>query len=128
MFRVPEHARIKYGPGGSTESNGNNGWFVLAPGLRTRALSCIVSDQAGWDHVSTKAHPLGSGGSSAKAVVPSWQEMCYIKATFWDAEDVVMQLHPRASDYVNHHHAVLHLWRPQAETGLIIPEPPLVLV
>jgi hypothetical protein len=42
--------------------------------------------------------------------------MCHAKDQCWDAEDVVMQLHPAKSQYVNHHPHVLHLWRPLKET------------
>lgn len=44
---------------------------------------------------------------------------------FWDAEDVVMQLHPAQSVYVNHHPGCLHLWRP---VSIAIPTPPAWMV
>ena len=128
MFRVPELVRVRKGLLASTESNGNNGAFLLAAKKSTRALSCLVSDGGGWEHVSVKAHPSGSGGSASAAVVPTWQEMCRVKRIFWEAEDVTMQLHPKESEYVNNHPGVLHLWRPQAETGVLIPEPPTSFV
>lgn len=56
---------------------------------------------------------------------PTWDEMCFIKDQFWDAEDVVMQLHPAKSQYVNIHPNALHLWRP---VGAEIPTPPAYLV
>jgi len=40
-------------------------------------------------------------------------------------DDVVMQLHPARSDYVNNHNFCLHLWRPQGQT---IPTPPVKLL
>jgi hypothetical protein len=51
--------------------------------------------------------------------------MCYVKRLCWDAEDVVMQLHPRESEYVNQHPHTLHLWRP---IDAVIPEPPSIFV
>jgi len=51
--------------------------------------------------------------------------MAYVKDLCWDDEDVVMQLHPRKSEYVNNHPHVLHLWRPRHE---MIPTPPSILV
>ena len=51
--------------------------------------------------------------------------MCQIKAMFWDAEDVVLQYHPRESDYVDVHPFCLHLWRP---VGIEIPTPPSIMV
>jgi hypothetical protein len=51
--------------------------------------------------------------------------MAYVKDLCWDAEDVVMQLHPRKSEYVNNHPHVLHLWRP---VDVEIPTPPSIFV
>lgn len=39
--------------------------------------------------------------------------MCFIKDLFWGEEEVVMQLHPAKSQYVNQHDYCLHLWRPK---------------
>ena len=125
MFHVPESCRITTGGFASSPGNGPNGAFLLRASRSTRALFCIASDGMQWEHVSVKAHPVGSGRDSAKAAIPTWQEMCLVKMLFWDEEDVVMQLHPRASEYVNNHPAVLHLWRP---IGQSIPEPPSFMV
>lgn len=51
--------------------------------------------------------------------------MAFVKDTFWSDEDVVVQFHPRASEYVNQHPHVLHLWR---YTLADIPTPPPHLV
>jgi len=51
---------------------------------------------------------------------PNWREMCFIKDLFWDEEDVVIQYHPKKSEYVNLHNNYLHLWRP---IGVEIPTP-----
>jgi hypothetical protein len=51
--------------------------------------------------------------------------MVFIKGLFWDDDDVVMQLHPKRSEYVNQHPHTLHLWRPMTAT---IPTPPASLV
>lgn len=56
---------------------------------------------------------------------PNWKEMSYVKRLCWDEEDVVMQLHPRESEYVNCHPHVLHLWRPIDQE---IPTPPAIFV
>ena len=57
-----------------------------------------------WDHVSV----------SLKTRTPTWEEMCHIKSLFFADEEVVMQLHPAKSAYVNYHPFCLHLWRPQS--------------
>jgi hypothetical protein len=136
MFHVPNHYRVRHGPLATTDADGNTGAFLIPAGKTTRGpirrLSIIASDghETGqrfvqWEHVSVKAHLSASARS---ALTPTWTEMCYVKDLFWDAEDVVMQLHPRRSVYVNMHPGVLHLWRPHPASGLTIPEPPLALV
>ena len=113
MFHVPNQYRAHEGRLASDDSFGNNGLFIVPN--HHGALRVIASDGMDWEHVSVSlAHR-----------VPSWRELCEIKALFWDAEDVVMQLHPRESQYVNNHPYCLHLWRP---SGGGIPEPPAILV
>ena len=119
MFHVPEKHRIVTGRIASNESFGNNGAFELPPLRGGRKMFAIVSDGMGWEHVSV--HVL-----DGKALrTPTWNEMCYVKDLFWDDEDVVMQLHPKKSEYVNNHPHVLHLWRPVEKE---IPTPPSIMV
>lgn len=143
-FHVPELARDTTHPQlGSTSADGNNGAFHIEspePGWRL-ALICSDStelDGAGydkWEHVSVHAYReqrievvglLGRGSKPGlKQRTPTWKEMCYVKRLCWDGEDVVMQLHPKESEYVNCHPHVLHLWRPINAT---IPTPPAIFV
>lgn len=95
---------------GSGYTNG----YARIPGHRP--LKVIYSDGGGWEHVSV----------SAGNRCPNWDEMCLVKSLFWDHEDVVMQLHPKRSEYVNNHRYCLHLWRPN--NGAVIPTPPPELV
>ena len=118
MFHVPEKYRVIAGPGASNPTYGNNGRF-LVPFSRRVLLVMIASDGMAWDHVSVHAEEMGRDRT------PSWDEMCAIKDLFWDAEDVVMQLHPAKSEYINVHPHVLHLWRPQ---DAWIPVPPRIMV
>ncbi len=92
---------------------GNNGMFMVPCG--GHILRCTISDGMGWEHVCV----------SLRHRCPTWEEMCFIKSQFWGDEEVVMQLHPKKSEYVNWHPYCLHLWRPTAET---IPAPPSILV
>lgn len=70
---------------------------------------------AGWEHVSV----------STTSRVPTWPEMCRVKALFWDDEDCVVQFHPPRSEYVDECRTCLHLWRyARAE----FPRPPRGLV
>ena len=84
------------------------------------ALKIIASsgDQSmRWEHVSVSL--------TRYRRTPSWVEMCFVKDLFWDAEEAVMQLHPKKSEYVNTHPGVLHLWRPLDAS---IPLPPMIAV
>ena len=51
--------------------------------------------------------------------------MCEIKSMFFEDDEVVMQLHPKKTEYVNNHNYCLHLWKP---IGKEIPTPPSILV
>ena len=113
-FSVPEKFRIRTGRVGSDASFGNNGAFEVR--LRhNQTVYVIASDGAGWEHVSV----------SRRDRCPTWEEMCQVKAMFWDAEDVVVQFHPRESEYVNNHPNCLHLWR---QVGAEFPTPPSIFV
>lgn len=117
-FYVPEKFRVRKGPYATDENDGNNGLFLLAinrPGHAAIVLRVIASDGADWDHVSV----------STPDRCPTWFEMAAVKDMFWSPSDCVMQLHPPADDYVNHHPYCLHLWRPQSAS---IPRPPSILV
>jgi len=71
----------------------------------------VASFGDGWDHVSV---------SLDKPRCPTWGEMCFIKDLFFEPEEVVMQLHPARSEYIDVHPHCLHLWKPQSTT---IPTP-----
>jgi len=85
------------------------------PLRRSQTVMVIASNGCGWEHVSV----------SRRDRTPTWDEMCQVKALFWDDEDCVMQLHPPRSEWVNNHPNCLHLWRP-VDTAL--PMPPSILV
>ena len=98
----------------SDESFGNNGAFIVT--LRHKQdVFVIASEGLGWEHVSV----------SRRDRCPTWEEMCQIKALFWDEEDCVVQFHPPASEYVNNHPRCLHLWR---QIGSEFPMPDSLLV
>jgi len=124
-FHVPEVARLERHPlpeFSTTAADGNNGAFIVASVEPGWALFFIASDGLGWEHVSVTARRVARG---EQVRTPTWKEMHFIKSLCWDPEDVVMQLHPRASEYVNCHPNCLHLWRP---LGAEIPTPPAMLV
>lgn len=84
----------------------NAGMFrVPSNSIGVTTLTVVSGDGGGWDHVSVRT-PYRC---------PLWSEMCQIKDLFFRDDEVVMQLHPAKSEYVNHHPFTLHLWRPQTE-------------
>jgi len=117
-FNCPDPYRVTRGRLGTARSlHGNNGIFVIpSPNPKSHILFTVVaSDGIGWEHVSV----------STKERCPTWNEMCFIKATFWGPEDCVVQFHPPQAQYVNNHKYALHLWRPVA---VDLPFPPPILV
>jgi hypothetical protein len=100
---------------GSDARFGNNGAFILPAAAGRAKLAIIASDGDGWEHVSV----------STSYRCPTWGEMCAVKSLFWGPEDLVVQYHPPASEYVNNHPYCLHLWKP---IGVLLPNPPLWMV
>jgi hypothetical protein len=120
---------------------GDSGDFVIDSPEPGWSLALICSDgtdpewvREPWEHVSVRAYKGRPGLTDAfglpvpgrqsrtlQSRVPTWKEMQFVKSLCWDPEDVVMQLHPRQSEYINAHPCVLHLWRPKHRE---IPTPP----
>lgn len=113
-FKVPNKYRCRSGLMASTEENGNNGCFAI-PLKHNQAVMVIASDGMGWEHVSV----------SRRDRCPTWDEMCQVKAMFWDEDDCVIQFHPPKRDYVNIHPYCLHMWRP---VGVDFPQPDSIFV
>jgi len=127
MFHVPKSGRLKEHPLFGSPDGANYGAFELespVPGWRLYLIcsdGLDVDELGGWEHVSV--HTARYDGRQMRT--PSWDEMAFVKSLCWDDEDVVIQLHPRRSEYKNQHPHVLHLWRP---IGVDIPTPPRILV
>lgn len=114
MFKVPEKNRLLSTGLATTPLHGNNGTFVFKQGFVT--LRCLASDGGGWEHVSVSLNVKRC---------PDWEEMCFVKDQFWDAEDCVVQYHPPKSENVSYHPYCLHLWR---KVGSEFERPPYILV
>lgn len=90
-----------------------NGYFEIEYlGSKYRV---IASNGLGWEHVSV----------SNNQRIPSWEVMCKIKDMFFEEDEVVIQYHPKKSEYINFHPNCLHLWRPIDKE---IPTPPTILI
>lgn len=100
----------------SDDSFGFNGLFRFQ--FDTHAIRCIASDGGGWQHVSVSYE--------FEKKCPSWDVLCRIKDLFWEDQDVVIQIHPKKSEYVNRHEHCLHLWR--CTDGRQQPTPPKIFV
>lgn len=109
--------RVRTGQYASDDSYGFNGMFQLWH--ESSRLTILASDGEGWQHVSVSLY-------SYPSKTPRWDVMCMVKDWFWEPEDVVVQFHPRKSDYVNMHKGCLHLWR--CTDGREFPTPPSILV
>lgn len=72
-----------------------------------------------WEHVSVHAET-----DDKKVYTPRWDEMCGIKALFWDETDIVIQYHPATKNYKNLHPHTLHLWRLGGGWEDFLPQPP----
>jgi hypothetical protein len=122
-FYVPEELRVRKGDLRSETADGNNGFFLIPGSLkRPYALRCIASDGSEWVDLELPPPRMGTRQRLDRS---AWEEMCLVKSLFWDAEDVVWQLHPPKSEYVNNHPYCLHLWRP---IGIALQRPPAITV
>ena len=115
MFKVPEEYRVQHPRMPRTAPGDLFGLFVIPlhnrkkNGLHIRVLA---SSDIGWEHVSVSLN---------RERCPTWDEMCKVKDLFWSDEATVIQYHPAAKDYVNHHPYCLHLWRPNDGSEIVTP-------
>lgn len=58
-------------------------------------------DEGGKEHVSM----------SGRDHTPTWDDMCWLKDTFWNDNEECYQLHPKKSEYINLAKKCLHIWR-----------------
>lgn len=114
-----EGGRIRHGAYRSDPEDGPNGaFFFQGPcGAMLTVISSNTWDaaSAGWEHVSV----------SCERRCPNWIEMSFVKDLFFDDEELVLQFHPKKSQYKNLHPFCLHMWRYVPGE---IPTPPLELV
>jgi hypothetical protein len=87
-----------------TEGEDGEAWFARVKGQPLNVIWSISFEEDGnlWVHVSC----------SHQSRVPTWEEMCAIKSVFLGDEVWACQLHPPASQHINIHERVLHLFAP----------------
>lgn len=81
-------------------------------------LNFILSWGAGWEHCSVSI-------TDRYKRTPSWEQMCFIKNSFWNDDECCVEYHPAKKDYVNNHEYCLHIWKPIDQE---IPTPPSLMV
>ena len=108
MMRCPRHLERFRGSLQGERGDQCNGILEIRP----RGLTVIFSNGMGWEHVSV----------SRKSRMPTYEDMDQIKQEFWEADDVVMQLHVARRNHVNCHPYCLHLWRP-IDAEIPLPNP-----
>ena len=118
-----EKYRVLSGTFASGPELGMNGVFIIPhPAQKKVEFICIVSDKGGWKHISVSMQRQLPRRKETVKRCPTWDEMCYIKQLFFEAEESAVQYHPPESQYKNLHPFVLHLWRP---LEIEMPFPPL---
>lgn len=121
MLKFPNRYRLRDGPLSSNDNERFGAFIIPYKGIYLECIASDADDKIRFEHVSVKA----SSKDFRVTDIPQWEEMCFIKSLFWDDEDIVMQLHPKKSEYINQHPHVLHLWRPVDKE---IPAPPTIAV
>jgi len=102
-FEKAEQYRQKHPLGFPHKKGDDFGWFVIPSPVFPEDLDgslmvMVAPSDAEWQHVSV----------SSVDGTPTWDEMTFIKDLFWDEEDVVVQFHPKKSEYVNMAENCLH--------------------
>lgn len=114
-----EQFRNTKGPMASSEGDDFGAFYIPHGKAQLIIIASSGSEEIPWEHVSLRARDYKGERC------PTWDEMCFAKELFWDAEECVVQFHPPKSEYVNMHPFVLHLWRP---TNAEIITPPSIAV
>lgn len=81
-------------------------------------LNFIMSWGTGWEHCSVSI-------TDRYKRTPSWEQMCFIKNSFWNEDECCVEYHPAKKDYVNNHEYCLHIWKPTEQE---LPMPPSIMV
>jgi hypothetical protein len=120
-FRV----RKEVGALPATETGDLYGMFVIGVGEKRQIrMLAVDGEETGWEHVSVSVKYKNARGQAID-VMPTWDDMCRVKALFWEPEECVVQYHPPESRYMNHCNNVLHLWKYVRQE---FPQPPLICV
>ena len=116
MKRIEEIKQNKYI---QIVQEGRDGFGGIVYDKKTRTkLNFILSWGAGWEHCSVSI-------TDRYKRCPSWEQMCFIKDSFWNDDECCVEYHPAKKDYVNNHEYCLHIWKPIDQE---IPTPPSLMI
>lgn len=104
MLRIPKKWRDRWMDPScppTPEDGAEAGTFNVSGGVRR--LRVVATTGGGWEHASVSV--------PGRLQCPTWDEMAWVKRELWEPEDVVLQVHPAESEYVNFQPYTLHLWR-----------------
>lgn len=100
------------------------GAFRLRHPKTGATLLVIASDASDWEAHALPLPRWEHVSVSLPGRCPTWEEMRWVKALFFENSECVVQFHPPEESYVNFHPHCLHLWRVAAG----FPMPPLQCV
>ena len=112
---------VEKGRIGGPPNGGPIGAFRLRHPETQRSLQVIAGDGLDWESQGLSLPAWEHVSVKPEYGVPLYAEMKWIKEQFWEPTELVLEFHVPASDHINRHPQVLHLWRP---IGVDIPLPP----
>lgn len=123
-----EKCRVRNEANAGIEPGSPFGHFVLKCPLGSFLF--VIASDAHEERWQLSGFPLPAFDHVSVSVLrqkrcPTWEEMCWVKDQFFEAEELAVQIHPPKSEYVNAHPFVLHLWKP---FGVAIPLPPTLTI
>lgn len=68
-----------------------------------KGCSVVWSRKGDYEHVSVSPNK--------KFAIPTWHDMCTLKAIFFRDDEEAYQIHPKNAQYINMVDNCLHLWR-----------------
>jgi hypothetical protein len=107
---------------GGIPGSGSNGCFLLLCPVTGCTLRVIVSNGRDWQQAGMPGEPWEHVSISKEfGILSTYLERKWVRETFWEDEETVIEFWPPKSKFVNINPGVLHLWRP---TETVIPMPP----
>lgn len=125
-----EKGRVRVGPIASDPGDLCGAFAVPSPGHSHRLfVVCSGNGPDGGEQWFEAGFPLPvyehASVTTSSGQCPTWEEMCFVKALLWRADECVVQYMVPADSHVNNHEGCLHLWK---VVGTDFPRPPALAV